>query len=147
MGFLDRMVRFLPQVKKFLTIIPSNTFSVPFSLCSPSGRLIMDCSISCSVILLLCSLHFLKFFFLFAAPWVSSTALSSRSLIFSSASSSLLLNLSSVFEFTYCIFSSEAFVWHFPVFSPCSSILLPRSGSTLMTTTLNSLSGKLSPFH
>ena len=81
---------------------------------------------------------------------MNSFALYSRSLIPSSASSSLLMNSSSVFFICYfdpqlsdfCLVISYFFLSP-SMFLLCSSSLLPSLVSTFMTTTLNPLLGKL----
>ena len=81
---------------------------------------------------------------------MNSFALYSRSLIPSSASSSLLMNWSSVFFICYfdprlsdfCLVISYFFLSP-SMFLLCSSSLLPTLVSTFMTTTLNPLLGKL----
>ena len=81
---------------------------------------------------------------------MNSFVLYSRSLIPSSASSSLLMNSSSVFFICYfdpqlsdfCLVISYFFLSP-SMFLLCSSSLLPSLVSTFMTTTLNPLLGKL----
>ena len=102
------------RLGKFLATLSSNIFSGPFSL---TGTPIME--------MLLCLMLFQKFLMAspllksllsFAPVWVSSLVQSSSSLINSAASSSLLLNLSSVF----CISVITSFGYskkYFPLFS------------------------------
>ena len=88
-----------PRLENFSSIMPSNLFSVPFSLSSTSG-------ISISVLDVFSEVsncpQFSTLFILFCSPIVISTIMSSSSLICFSALFSLLL-FSFIFHFTYYI--------------------------------------------
>ena len=98
--FLDLSKWFLSHVReKFLAIISSNIFSVPFSLSSPSGTLIirMLVHLTLSQSSLRLSSFLFNLFSLFCSAPVISTSLSSTSLTHSSASCILLLVASNEF--------------------------------------------------
>lgn len=91
----------------------------------------------------------LKILFYFLLLWVRFTALSSRSVILSSASSHLLLNLSSLFSIQllyslicdFCLVPFYDFYFFLTVFTlSLSFVVLPSSVSIFVTITLNSLS-------
>ena len=81
---------------KFLSIIYSNTFLLPFSLSSPSGTPIMSmlgCFVFSHKSYMLLSFFYMSFC---CSDWVISIILSSRSLMHSSVSFSLLFFASRV---------------------------------------------------
>ena len=102
-----------PRLWKLSAIISLNMFSGPFSFSSLSGTPNCKCySYQCSWVLQAIFTFKKIFFSCCCSVWVSSAALSSRSLICSFASSSFLLNPSSVyfFQFSYYILFSLFFI-------------------------------------
>lgn len=107
-GLLDLGICFMPQFRDIFSDIFFNKFSAPFSLFS-FWDLYNANDIPLNISLKLASLFKNSFFFLIL--WVSSTLLSSKSLIFSFASSSLFFSSIIVF------LSSVNSVWYFLILS------------------------------
>ena len=133
-----------PVLGKFSATIFSNNFSGYFSLSSPSGITIMWMFVCLKLPQTSLKVSSLFIFSFCCSVWVNSVVLSYSSLIHSSASFSVLLNLSCIFQcsYTFCLVLSYIFCLVVEVLI-CSPILLQISASIFMTIILNSLSGSL----